>query len=56
MSSWLNGDGGTCDMPVDFAVAVDLEGLIEESFIGGLVVVQRVGVLGPGAHLQLYAR
>jgi hypothetical protein len=46
---------GTRDVAVDSAVAVDLEGLIEEALIGGLVVVECVGVLGPSAHFELDA-
>jgi hypothetical protein len=46
---------GTSDVSVDFAVAVDLEGLIEESLIDCLVIVQCVGVLGPGTDLQFDA-
>ena len=42
-------------MAVDFAVAIDLEGFIEEALVGGLVVVEGVGVLGPGAHFELDA-
>lgn len=39
-------------MAVDFAVAIDLEGIGEESFISGLIVIEGVGVLGPGADLE----
>lgn len=46
---------GTGDVPVDFAIAVDLESLVEESLIDCLVIIQSVGVLGPGADLQLDA-
>ena len=42
-------------MAVDSAVAIDLEGLTEEALIRGLVVVEGVGVLGPGAHFELDA-
>lgn len=42
-------------MAVDSAVAIDLERLIEEALVGGLVVVEGVGVLGPGAHFELDA-
>jgi hypothetical protein len=40
---------------VNFAVAVDLKGLIEEALICGFVVVEGVRVLGPGAYFQLDA-
>ena len=42
-------------MAVDFAVAIDLERFIEEALVGSLVVVEGVGVLGPGAHFELDA-
>lgn len=45
----------TGDVSVDLAVAIDLKGLVEESLIDCLVIVQCVGVLGPGADLQLDA-
>lgn len=46
---------GTGDVTVDFAVAIDLEWFIEEALICRLVVVEGVGVLRPGAHLELDA-
>ena len=42
-------------MPVDLAVAVDLEILSEESVVLGLVVVEAVGVFRPRRHLEVYA-
>ena len=42
-------------MPVYFAVAVDLEVFCEELGVVCLVVVESVGVLGPGGHLEVDA-
>jgi hypothetical protein len=54
-SSWLGKEGNTGDVAVNFAVAVDLKGLIEEALICGFIVVEGVRVLGPGAYFQLDA-
>lgn len=42
-------------MPVNFAVSIDLEGLVEELLIDCLVVIERMRVFGPCAHLELDA-
>lgn len=39
-------------MSVDFAIAIDLESFVEESLIDCLVIIQRMGILGPSADLQ----
>ena len=39
-------------MAINFAGTIDLEGISEESFISGLIIIEGVGVLGPGADLE----
>lgn len=38
-------------MPVNFAVSIDLKRLVEELLIDRLIIIERMRVLGPCAHL-----
>jgi hypothetical protein len=43
-------------MAKNSAIAIDLEGFIEESLVDCLVVIQSMRILGPSADLQLDAK